>query len=97
MEIDDLAEKFEEHEEKDERRFLELATLVRTSVADIQKVVQEAVSGDSKTEGLRERVRRLEDIERDRKWALRILWAAVIVEAVALTFRVFTVDGGPLK
>jgi hypothetical protein len=44
---------------------------------------------------LRERVRALEKTETDRKWALRMLWGAVVSQAVVMAFRIFTVKGGP--
>jgi len=96
--VEDLSRQFDEHEEKDEERFLavgekidDLGGVIRSEVGR----VVEAISGNALVGGLRERVGKLEDAERDRKWALRILWAAVIVEAVALVFRVFTVSRAP--
>lgn len=87
----ELGKQFEDHEHKDEQRFEQLGTLVRT---EIGKIV-EAISGNALVGGLRERVAKLEEREADRKWGMRILWGAVVVEAVALFFRAFTVKGIP--
>ena len=48
-EIDDLAQQFDEHEKQDEKRFEDLAALIRT---EIGRVVV-AISGNENAEGLR--------------------------------------------
>jgi len=94
--IMDLADQFADHERKDEERFGTVAKKVddvsNVVRAEVGKVV-EAITGNTLVGGLRERVAKLEDAERDRKWALRLLWSAVLAEAVALVFKVFTIKG----
>lgn len=97
----DLEKRVIDHDARDDEQFRGL----RDSLAEIKaRIVEMAVGvtectsaliGSNTERGLRERIRTLEDREQDRKWAMRILWAAVIGEAVVLSFRIFTMKGLP--
>jgi len=87
---------FGEHEQQDERRFTETAARfeagyqgIRTELALLSRAITEAISGDSKTEGLRERVRTIEaqhlTRENDMRWMKRMLWTTVAGLAASVT------------
>lgn len=99
-EIDDRVGELEQlvadHDKRDEERFRafnEAVASIRLDLAKLGKTIEDALSGDNERAGLRERVRVLERIEQDRKWALRILWAAVASNLIVTFFRVFTITG----
>lgn len=83
---------FEEHEQRDEKRFADLATrfeagqqTIRADLALLSRTITEAISGDNAVPGLRERVRALEGTKSNLKWAIGILGTAVtplIVRAI---------------
>lgn len=89
----DLVERVAQHDERDNERFAELTTAIRELGEDLKAfrtTVTEAIVGRDETPGIRERLRNLERTEQDRKWALRILWTAVISEGIVLVFRILT-------
>lgn len=88
--VAELAERVSAHDERDNERFDELTLAIRELRADFKAfhaTVTEAIAGRDETPGIKERLRNLERTEQDRKWALRILWTAVISEGVVLVFR----------
>jgi hypothetical protein len=86
------------HDRRDNEQFSDLKDAIdglRTDFKTFTETMTIAITGTNEQAGLRERVRTLENTERDRKWALRMVWAAVVAEGVVLAFRVIGVKGSP--
>jgi len=103
-----LLDAFQDHESQDERRFADISTRfdagqqsIRLELAQISRAITEAISGDSKTEGLRERVRTIETQhalrEADMRWLKRTMLATVaglISSVLAGAVLFFVTKGG---
>lgn len=92
--LEELTTIVDAHGKRDEEQFSLLRMSIDDLRGDISKIVDtldEAISGNNARAGLRERVRRLEEKEQDRKWAFKIVWGAILVQAIVLAFRIITI------
>jgi hypothetical protein len=81
-----------EHGKRDEDLFATVTSAIAGLKAEIAKLaatIDDALASNSARAGLLERVRTLERTELDRKWAIRIIIAAVLTQAVVMAFRIF--------